>query len=198
KALGSPEVSATRSLVCEVAGNAVAKRMGLITPEPCIVDIFAAAAEAINASLASTDYTFTIKPGPAAGCALLNMSPYTVGQALSPELQTQAVRLYVFDLLTQNMDRRSDKVNCGLSKLGLVAFDFETCFQHLFLPIVGGLEGRHWEPSKSVPMKSHLFYGVAKEAPPLEADVRNAASKLAGTWWTQFVGSLPAEWQPEA
>jgi hypothetical protein len=122
------------------------------------------------------------KPGEAAGCELLRLAPYSVGQSLSTDQRTQAARLYVFDMLSQNPDRRTQKVNCGLTTTGLVAFDFETCFQHLFLPVVGGLQGLDWEPSKSINPKDHLFHDLVKSCQPDRVTVARWVAGLTPVW----------------
>jgi hypothetical protein len=198
KALGCPEVTAHRQLVAEVIGNAFARRMGILTPEPCIVRLDEAVARAVEASLRSEGYLFAPRSGFAAGCEYLKLAPYAPGQYLNPEQRTQAARLYVFDMLSQNSDRRPAKVNCALGAAGLVAFDFESCFQHLFVPIIGGLLGPHWEPSKSLPGREHLFHATAKAHPHPEGEVESSVQALTIEWWRDLVSTLPDEWQPEA
>lgn len=198
KAIGCPEVTCTRSMVCEIVGNAVARRMGVPTPEPCLVALSPQVADSVNEALRSAGFEFRVQSGEAAGCELLRLAPYSVGQALSTEQRTQAAKLYVFDMLSQNTDRRALKVNCGLTKSDLVAFDFETCFQHLFLPIVGGLGGEHWEPSKCIEPGAHLFHGLVKTAPPGRDAVAGWVAGLSPVWWEELYESLPDSWRHEA
>jgi hypothetical protein len=196
KAIGCPEVQNHRQLAAEVIGNALANRFGVVTPEPCIVHIGVGAARAIKAGLASDAYEHAVQEGPAAGCELLRPppAPYAVGQSLTADQRTQAARLYVVDMLTQNADRRTEKMNCALTRTGLVAFDFEMCFSHLFLPIIGVGRTNPWEPSRSMQTSRHLFYTVAKQTPPAEKWIAEAASKLTPEWWAEFAGSLPRTW----
>ncbi len=200
KAIGCPEVTATRQLVAEVVGNATARRMGVPTPEPCIVYLEGGVTRAVNQSLRSLGYEHTLQPGPAAGCELLRPAPapYTVGQSLTPEGRTQAARMYVFDMLSQNPDRRREKVNCGLTRAGLTAFDFEMCFMHLFLPIIGGLDVDPWEPSKAILGRNHLFYEVARNDPLPQEAVEIAVLGLSTEWWKELSASLPEAWSSDA
>jgi hypothetical protein len=198
KALGCPEVAAGRQLVAEVVGNAVARRMGVLTPEPCIVHISDVVAGSVGMSLETEGFPHRLRAGYAAGCEFLQLAPYAVGQNLNPQQRTQASRLYVFDMLSQNSDRRAGKVNCALGPGGLVAFDFESCFPHLFLPIIGGLGGALWEPSKSVRGRDHLFRPVAIAHPLPPEAVETAVLALSPEWWEELRESLPGEWQPDA
>lgn len=199
KAIGCPEVTARYQLVAEVLGNAIARRMGVQTPEPCVVAIDAPVCQAINASLRSLGYPHSIQPGYAAGSKWLpGFAPYTVGQPLSNDLQLQAVRLYVFDMMSQNPDRRPDKVNCGLMGDGLIAVDFEMCFQHLFLPIIGGNTGKLWEPSKSLSGRRHLFFSIVQKCSATVDAVEQMVSGLTRSWWDGIMEGLPEAWRPEA
>lgn len=128
-------------------------------------------------------------PGAAAGCELLNIAPYTIEQHLTPVQKEQAAKMYVFDLMCQNSDRRKQKVNCGLIGEGLLAFDFEKCFNHLFVPIIGGLKGVSWEPSKAIGPKSHLFYKASRQRPLPPGTVINMIERLNQDWWQTLCSS---------
>ena len=200
KALGLPEVFAPRQLVAETLGNAVARRMGVLTPEPCVVSIDEAVTRAINLNLCALGYEHEIRPGLAAGCELLRPppAPYAHGQGLTPEARVQAVRMYVFDLFSQNPDRTRHPVNCGLTKDGLLAFDFEMCFAHLFLPLVGGFGAPPWEPSHAYPSRRHLFYSVAKALPPDVESTVETIRRQTVEWWDDLRFSIPLEWRADA
>lgn len=197
KAIGCPEVQFPYQLVAELVGNATARRMGIPTPEPCIVDVSEAAARAINLSVRADGYRHTIQPGPAAGCDLIRPapSPVTANQNLTAAERTHASKLYVFDLLSQNPDRRKDKENCGLTKDGVIAFDFEMCFGHLFLPIIGGLASPSWEPSRSFPgCRRHLFWETTRDSLPIPEEIVELCRRLSAEWWSTLVESLPEQW----
>jgi hypothetical protein len=180
-------------------GNVIATRMGVLTPSAAIVEIEEPVAQVVNASLKERGFEFAVRPGPAAGCEFLSgIQPWTVGQPLSPMLQRQASALFAFDLLSQNPDRRKEKVNCGLTKEGLVAFDFEMCFGHCFLPIVGGSRAEIWEPSKSGLAARHLFYAEMRAHPPLAGAVQSLIGRLTTEWWNETVCQLPVVWRHDA
>ncbi len=199
KAIGSPEVYSTRQLAAETMGNAVARRIGVLTPEPCVVAIDEQMARMANASLRNEGFQHTIQAGPSAGCDLIvpTPAPYTVGQSLTPELRAQAVRLYLADMLCQNSDRRMEKVNCALTGGGLFAFDFEMCFVHLFLPIIGQSDHQGWQISRSMVYSRHLFHKVVKEDRPSKDFIVQVISTITESWLGDLLESLPEEWRAD-
>lgn len=199
KAIGCPEIRSPWQLTTEVMGNVVARMMGVQTPRPAFVEISDAVARQVNDSLQSAGFKFEIKPGVAAGCELLRaLAPFTVGQTLSLELRTQAIDLFIFDMLSQNADRRAEKVNCGLTKDGLVAFDFELCFAHLFVPLIGTQQRLPWEPSNSMDARKHLFYREARSRPPESRYVADLVRRFTEQWRDEVMATVPTEWTREA
>ena len=109
-----------------------------------------------------------------------------------------ATKLFVFDMASQNPDRRRNKVNCGLNKGGLVAFDFELCFAHKFLPVIGGSSASAWLPSNSQQSRNHLFYSEVKANPPQIEQVENMVESLTSSWWKYLMDGFPDEWREPA
>ena len=199
KARGCPELQSTWQLVAEVVGNATARKVGVKTPPPSIIQIDDRMASIKNKHLREQGSSSQIQPGFAAGCDFLpGLVPWTIGQSLSLDLSSQACRMFTFDQLSQNPDRRREKVNCGLTKDGLVVFDFELCFSQCFLPIIGGAGGNSWMPSKAGLAKNHLFYHEIRQVPPTEQSVRDMAFALSPEWWEVVYMSLPSSWLAEA
>lgn len=199
KAIGCPEVFDNWQLVCEVMGNVIARRAGIATPEPCVVDIGPEASRAINASLKSRGDKGEIVPGSASGCEYLDrFAPYSRDQRLTNDLEIQALRVYAFDFLCQNLDRRKSKVNCGIRNNQLVAFDFEMCFSHLFLTLIGqkGQPAENWVP----PVDWHLFSSYFRSRPELVYRetgplVDEMVSSIDSEWLGETVVCLPENWK---
>jgi hypothetical protein len=168
------------------------------TPAPAVIQVSDQMARLINQSLRPKGYSFSVRAGDAAGCEFIpGLANYTVGQNLTPELRHQASRLFVFDMLSQNPDRRTQKVNCALSQSGLLAFDFELCFAHLFTPIISGA-GNAWTPSSSNLARNHLFYQQVKQLAPDQETICDMVSRLTSTWWNAVNQSLPENWRTDA
>jgi hypothetical protein len=197
--MGCPEVHAVWQLVAEVVGNEVARQMGIVTAPPCVVEVSEATASAVNRSLREQDLDFRISAGFAAGCDFIpGLSPWTLDQPVGERLQHQAGQLFTFDQLSQNPDRRREKVNCALTNNGLLAFDFELCFSHCFLVLIGQAPAPAWKPSNANLAKSHLFYTEVKSKPPTEAMIRDWARSLSREWWTGVRAGLPEPWHDAA
>ena len=200
KAIGCPDVSSQWQIVTEVVSNVIARRLGVTTPEPCAIHISEEMAAKLTLSAKDQGHVHQITAGWASGCALLRPppAPYTSGQNLGAAQRVQAARLFVFDMLAQNPDRRMVKPNCGMIKDGIVAFDFEMCFGFLFVPVVGGSAIQPWEVSKVGLSKSHLFRDVTKRDLPDEEEVVLRLQALADDWGADMLAGLPAEWHVEA
>lgn len=196
KAIGCPEISSEFQIVCEIAGNAVARRLGVSTPEPCIVEIPGVLADQINNAALELGLTHRVHSGPASGCRLLQPSPQPLiaKQNLTPHQSVQAARLYVSDVLTQNPDRRQAKMNCAIWNRGIVAFDFEMSFQHVFLPIIGGTQCPPWAPCRCFPCRSHLFYDVAQQFYEEAYSACEQVRSITRHWWNQAMSNVISAW----
>lgn len=196
KTLGPSEVYGSWQLVSEVMGNAAARRLGVHTPLPCVVHVSEEVAVLVKKSLAMVGASREVLPGPAAGCEFLrDLAPYTTGQSLTPEQRIQAARIYVCDLASENLDRTGNPVNCGLTREGLTAFDFEACFSSLFVPVLLGELAPPWKPSKRMKTtKCHLFHKAVKSDPPTEPWICDLVGQLDQAWMDEVIGSLPNEW----
>lgn len=196
KTLGPKEIYGPWQLVCELMGNAAARRLGIVTPMPGVIYVSDEVSALVTKSLAMTGASREIVSGPAAGCEFIkNLSPYTTNQSLTPELRLQAARLYVCDLAAENLDRKGSPVNCGLTRDGLMAFDFEGCFSSLFVPTLGGELAAPWQPSKRMPTGSHMFHKAVKSDPPPLEWICDLVAQLDRSWQNEVVESLPHEWQ---
>jgi len=198
KAIGCPDLGATWQMVAEVVGNLAAQRMGILTPQPFVVEISETTAKLVNYGLSELGYTFEVQAGLAAGCEFIpSITPWAHGAKWESRWNTQAARLFVFDMLTQNPDRRREKVNCGFLKNSIIAFDFEFCFSHRFLPILGENRGMG-QLSRLGMAENHLLYDFVRVAPPEPESIREWMAALSPVWWTSVREGLPDSWQGAA
>ncbi len=196
KAFGCPEVHSAWQLVTEVVGNATARNCGVITPAPAIVEISRQTATIINKSLEYNNYEYRIEAGYAAGCEFIGgMAPLGPGLRLNPNQFVQARNLFVFDMLAQNPDRRPEKVNCGLLGGQIIAFDFELCFSHCFLPVIGSSQSDPVAVSGTNLPKSHLFYGNLRGEDHDTTQIQEFVSPITEDWLSEIENSLPNHWR---
>jgi len=149
KFVGLPEII-EQSLFAEMLGNVLARACGITTGEPAFIEID----EAFSEFLRAVDVR--VKPGLGVGSRSLGagIGPPTFGR-MSDEQTQEAARIYLFDLLVQNPDRRVDNPNCLVVARQLAAIDFESCFSFLY-PIVGN-SAHPWEVSRQGIGSRHLF-----------------------------------------
>ena len=112
KAIGLPEVTET-SLFAEYFGSILATEFGIDAPRAVLVDLSPDLFAAAEAQLAR--WRVQPRAGRAVGLeqrrGLLPLDRFTPIKTDSEV--AEAARIYAFDLITQNPDRRTDNPNCG-------------------------------------------------------------------------------------
>lgn len=197
KAVGNPEVD--RSLILkELLGNVLARRYGLNTPEPALIQVSDAFARAVNPIL-KAQYGFQITPGIAAGCEYFKggfSAPPTGAMLTAEELRERAI-LYGFDLVTQNPDRLPLRPNCGMKGSSLIAFDFDQCFSFLYMIAV---IGEPWEISKHGIASKHLCHPQLKatKTPASWTDNVNAVASFSDETLALLSSWIPDDWNDSA
>src|SRR2546428_6403794 len=93
---------------------------------------------------------------------------------LAPAELAQASRVYAFDLLVQNPDRRPEKPNCAHRGRRFIVYDFEMAFSFL---LVIGQKDEPWEAAKHGLGPKHLFHSPLRAS---ETDWEPFLSDLAG------------------
>lgn len=189
KGIGNPEVHPS-SLFNEVVGNLIARELGVNTPDPALIKITPEFAVAAEATLSA--YGFSIQAGIASGAAYLGngLIPPTLG-IVAEDLQDQVARIYAFDLLVQNPDRRIDKPNCAYQKDRMIAFDFEMSFS--FVQVIGASDPCDFVSHRIC--RDHFFRRALSSRriswKPLLASLAN----LSDAKIEVIVNAVPAEWQ---
>jgi len=196
KAPGHPEVTRT-SLFCELFGNLLARELGVETPAPALVNLSGEIVGQLNPTLSA--YNIQLVPGLAAGCKYLKgglVSPVPLVE-LSLEELAAAVRLYAFDMVAQNPDRRPEKPNCALLGGRLIAYDFEMAFSFIYAL---GKQPPPWQVSKLSMGPRHLFYprlrrqAHAVDWGPFISDL----ARLKAGRINELLDEVPSEWREHA
>lgn len=156
KFVGLPEIT-EQSLFAEMMGNVLARSCGITTGESAFIEVHPDFSEFLR------HVDVSVPAGFGVGSRNLGagVGPPTFGR-MSGEQIYGAARLYLFDLLVQNPDRRQDNGNCLVVSRQLAAIDFESCFSFLY-PIVG-VSAHPWEVSRHGIAPFHLFHRELKEA----------------------------------
>jgi hypothetical protein len=83
-----------------------------------------------------------------------NLSSWPVDKRVSAVMREDAVRVFAFDALIQNPDRRFDNPNLGTRGNEIIIFDHESAFSFL-LAILPSTEP--WKLSAEVYLDNHVF-----------------------------------------
>ena len=194
KCMGLPEIT-QRGLFCEYMGNVLAREVGVITPEPALVDVPAAFAESVNGSGEMRGFGLRIQPGIGVGCRFIpGLAPYIPGGSLSEEERSQAANIYGYDLAVQNVDRRRDKPNCAWSGKALIAFDFEMCFSFLWTIV----NTDPWDLRRANISGGHLFRPVLRGKTLDWSAFMTALSRLGPQRLDDLTEGMPNDWEEHA
>jgi len=194
KAVGLPEIT-ERHLAYEVIGNLIARELAVKTAKPAIVRISQDAADALNVSLA--DHGIELKAGLGAGAEYLTGLVGAMPLAKPPPSQVvQCARLYAFDLLVQNPDRRPDNPNYAEHQGSLVAYDFEMCFSFVQAILQ---QGEPWEVSTHGIAQGHVLHSkVRGQQIDWSAFGGRLENLMSSKRFEKLVASLPSAWRPYA
>ena len=189
KGIGNPEVHSS-SLFNEVVGNLFAREFGVNTPDPALIKITPEFAVATEATLMR--YGFSLRPGIASGAAYLGtgLVPPVFG-IIGDDILNQVARIYAFDLLVQNPDRRIGKPNCAYQREKMIAFDFEMCFS--FVHAIGPSDPCDFASHRIC--RDHFFRQALATRRINWKPVLDSLAHLSDTRIDAVVNAVPVEWQ---
>jgi hypothetical protein len=197
KALGLPRI-APSSLFNEAFGNLLAREFKIPTPQPALINLSPSFAEIANEQLANRGCDYCIQPGIACGCVEFSAGYTSVSPIIrwGPESLDVISRIYGFDMMVQNPDRRLMKPNCAFSGKKIMAFDFEQSFSFASLLDMPGESARSkaWEFSQYNFCRDHIFWRELRSQTvnwePFIAEVKTLSEKrLQG-----LITRIPEEW----
>jgi len=158
KARGCPEVE-NFTLCHEYLGCRLARLFGLAAPVAEFVWISSEFLDANRDELLRDGGR--IEPGVAVGVEhVAHLVPFPIPAELNESEVTEGARVFAFDLLVQNADRRARNPNCGRSSGRIVPFDFEGAFGFRFAI----LAPEPWRVSTMGFAKEHLFFSELRRS----------------------------------
>jgi hypothetical protein len=187
KTLGLPEIT-EQHLFSEVLGNLLARDFGISVPEIGLIEITSEFAAFLRAQ-ARAD----VRPAIGAGSRSLgsSLSPPIFGR-MTEEQIAQAARIYLFDMLVQNPDRRHGNENCFVVGGSLVAIDFADCFSFLYPMVRGPADA--WRIPAAI-SAAHVFRGTLDRAsvewPALFEELNELLDSIA----THSMSWIPEPWE---
>jgi hypothetical protein len=129
------------------------------------------------------------------GCRFLaNIVPWPEGQRIPDDLVDDAMKVYAFDALIQNPDRRFDNPNLGTRSGKIIVFDHELAFSFLLLGTFAPKEP--WRLSAETYLDDHVLARRLKGKAFPEDFTQRLSSLTGGA--LQFISSqCPADWRLE-
>lgn len=183
----------THSLAREVYGSLLADYFEIPTPEIAFVDI--------DPEFGMSQLDPKIKASVLASPGLNFGSRYiqgaiTFNPPVSPTLVPAAARIYCFDILIGNMDRRHPKINMFTANGSFIVFDHEQAFPHSIPYMLVGGAPEPWDFAKEQWSRDHILYSSLKGRDLLfeiEGFVTDL-ERLKDDILDKIENSIPAEW----
>jgi hypothetical protein len=171
--------------------------LGLSCPRPVIVLIEEDLTEAIVEELDGDERKVQIvrdSVGLNFGTQLLtNLSPWPVEKPIPRILQTAAIKVYAFDALIRNPDRRFDNPNLGSRNDDLFVFDHEAAFSFLFEIFPSR---KPWILATEDHLEKHVFARALSRV-PFPVDFLHLLSGLSEEVTTYFSDQIPSTWKSD-
>jgi hypothetical protein len=151
----------SRSQIAEIVSAQLADDLGLEVPKAAVVHVSAEFADAVPDSGIAAQIRQSL--GSNFGSVHLGAGFTTWPSDRKPHggQREQAARIFAFDTLVQNPDRRADNPNLWARSDRLGVYDHEQAFSFLFVPIIGGAP-RPWVTADQAKgfgfLNRHVFY----------------------------------------
>jgi hypothetical protein len=116
-------------------------------------------------------------------------------------LEDEALKIFVFDMLIQNADRGHQKANLNTNGKELKIFDHELAFSYTSL--IGTTAKKEWELDENGAEKDlifkHIFHRHLKGNKSLRIDdVADSLKSIDYVFWRKAKKLIPAEWMDES
>jgi hypothetical protein len=188
KMMGLPEVQ-DFSLCHEFVGGRLARLFGVYAPDPALIHVSSEFVDAVRDDVGSG---LCLNPGLAVGSQFLpNLQPFPGTPALAEDEVPAAARLFAFDVLTQNADRRVAAPNCARRNGAIVAYDFENAFGFR----LAILRPDPWRVSALPFCRNHLFFDALQKAQPDWAVALAPFFTVTREAVSNVCSTIPESWQ---
>jgi|SRR5579859_280211 len=191
KLLGQPNAGSAGALF-ELVASRLAQYFDILVPEAAAIEITRDFAEvvadvqpqlaaALRAGVGLNFGSRVIKP----------MSTWLVGRSIPETMLPDAIKIFAFDALIQNPDRRADNPNLFTQGDDIYAYDHETSFSFLFAlaasPQPWNLEDQNY-------LQHHVFYSRLKSRELDLNDFRDRLNALTAIVLARIKTEAPKEW----
>jgi hypothetical protein len=186
-----------RGLACELYASMLASYFGISCPRPAIVllenDLIEAIVDELNAE-ARRAQIMRESHGLNFGTQfLVNLSIWPVDRLVPPTLQEAALKIYAFDALIQNPDRKYNNPNLGTRNDELFVFDHELAFSFL-LSIFSSVAP--WVLANEDYLEQHVFARALRQV-AFSDDFLHQLTNLSHELITLLSDQVPDQWRSE-
>lgn len=179
-------------LLREIIGSLLASKLGLLTPDPAIIEIRIELAQAVS----NKDVAQNLKKslGLNFGSKFIKggYNPWPTGQRIPKNLAQVSANIFVFDALIQNIDRRSEKPNLLWKGNEIFVIDHELAFSFL-LSIIP--ETEPWNLEKQPYLKNHVFFHGLQHTDINFNGIIGEIESLSHNLWNEIEIIIPDEWK---
>jgi len=182
-------------LLCELLASVLATYFEIAVPDPALVMVDSDFAELVARAEPKNADHMRKSVGVNFGSRMLDaVTPWPVDKAIPEAMWQAAVKIFAFDALVQNPDRRFSNQNLFTRGDEIFAYDHELAFSFLLdiAPTV-----TPWRLDNHSYLASHVFYGQLKSKP---IDVNGFAlslGALSGSPLDAILTELPLAWNNE-
>ncbi len=199
KPLAAPRMSAKASMF-ELLGAFMAKQLDLNVAEPVLINVSEAFAELCRGK----SYYKKIAESIGINFGTINFGggfyTWLPETSLPFNLEAEALRIFVFDMLVQNADRGHQKENLNTNGKELKIFDHELAFS--YTDLIGLSSKAEWLLDENGLEKDlifkHLFHKHLKGINTLPIDdAVDQLKQLDNEFWKTAEKLIPSEWKDE-
>ena len=195
KLMASERMDPGRSMR-ELVAAMLARRIGLNVPEPCLTIIDEGAVslgktesmrERLQDSLGINFSCVHVK----------NLFPWAVADELPTRMRGNALKVFVFDLLIQNVDRTKGaggKPNLFTVEGEFYVLDHELSFSFLDMLIPSSTPWRFTQHDIGHFIRNHVLYGSLKRKNLDFSALENMLEPLDDSFWSEIQLLLPSDW----
>jgi hypothetical protein len=182
--------------LCELYASLLATHLGLAVPAPAILIIGEDLAELIAESSTDPVQANVVRNsiGWNFGSRFIpNLSSWPVDKKVSAAMREAAVRVFAFDALIQNPDRRFDNPNLGTLGNEIIIFDHESAFSFL-LAIFASTEP--WKLNTEGYLDDHVFARCLRHE-RLSIDFAERLANLSQAALAGIAAQVPEGWKAD-
>jgi HipA-like kinase len=191
KLLGQPTAGSCGALF-EFVASRLAQHFDILVPEAValeitqdfakiVADIQPHLGPALQAAVGLNLGSRVIKP----------MSTWLVGRSIPEAMLADAVRIFAFDALIQNPDRRADNPNLFTQGDGIYVYDHELSFSFV---LAVGISPQPWNLEDHDYLEHHVFYTRLRSRELDFTDFEDRLYSLTETALARIKTEIPKEW----